>query len=329
MVLAKDVLDDCDRILLTAGTHFKSELVGLLARYHVDFVWVEDVENHEISAMQETVNMATRINLVESIEKAFCSGEGIATYLPYLYNSIEQVVGEVSLKDDVLIYLNDINMKSDYLFLHSVNVGLFSIVLGKAMGLCRDELCILGMGGLLHDVGKIHIAKSIIEKKGALTEQEFLEIKKHPLFGYEILKAENTMDERVRLIALQHHERYAGHGYPNNIKGEKIHPLSRIVAVADVYDALITDRVYRPRLAPAKAMKIVIDGVDIQFDGQVIEAFKRITVPYVIGKLVGLSNGLRGMVMRLNAANLARPVVWTIQGNINLLYETKINIVLE
>lgn len=329
MVLAKDVLDDCDRILLTAGTHFRPEFVGLLARHHVDSVWIEDTVNHEITAMQDTVSIATRIKLVENIEKAFCSGEGIATYLPYLYSSIEKVVGELSLRDDVLIYLNDINMKSDYLFLHSVNVGLFSIVLGKAMGLSPDELCILGMGGLLHDVGKTHVAKSIIEKNGSLTEQEFLEIKKHPLFGYEILKAENTMDERVRLLALQHHERYAGFGYPYNIKGEEIHPWSRIVAVADVYDALITDRVYRPRLAPAEAMKIVIDGVGVQFDAQVVEAFKRVTVPYVIGKLVGLSNGLRGMVMRLNAANLARPVVWTVQGNINLLYETKVNIDME
>lgn len=329
MILAKDVFDDCDRILLSAGIRLKTDLVDLLGKYRIYSVWVETVaDNHEITAMQDTVNMATRMKLVENIQKTFCSDNGIATYLPYLYKNIEQVVGEISARNDVLIYLNDINVKSDYLFVHSVNVGLFSIVLGKAMGLCPAELCVLGMGGLLHDIGKTHIARSIIEKNGLLTADEFAEIKKHPLAGYNILKTKGNVDECVMLMALQHHERYAGLGYPNNIKGEEIHPFSRIVAVADVYDALTTDRVYRSRLASAEAMKIVAGGQGIQFDSMVIETFKKVTVPYVIGKLVELSNGLRGMVMHLNAANLARPVVWTVQGNINLLHERKVNIVL-
>lgn len=329
MILAKDVMDDCDRILLAAGTKLKPELIDLLNRYHINSVWVTVLsDNHEITALQDPVDMATRVKLVKDIEKAFYSEEGIASYLPYLSKNIENIVGQVVLHNDVLIYLKDINLKSDYLFVHSVNVGLFSIALGKAMGLSQADLCVLGMGGLLHDLGKIHISRSIIDKNGALTEAEFEEMKRHPLEGYNILKDAGDMDKRVMLIALQHHERYAGLGYPQNIKGEEIHHLSRIVAVADVYDALITDRVYRPRLEPPEAMKIVLAGEGIQFDEKVIEAFKKITVPYMIGKVVELSNGLRGMVMRLNAANLSRPVVWTAKGNINLLQEKQVNIVL-
>ena len=330
MILAKDVLDECGRTLLTTGTVLKSETIVLMGTYGIDAVWIQDggKPNREVSVVKDIVNTTTRLKLLESIENAFYSEKGIATQLTCLQGYVEQVVRELSGRKDVLLYLSEIRIKSEYLFLHSVNVGLFSIVIGKAMGLSEDELCILGMGGLLHDLGKTLIAHEVINKQGALTTQEFNIVKEHAVIGYDILKKDTQVDERIMAVALQHHERYDGRGYPHGLAGMQIHPLARIVAVADVYDALTTDRVYRLRITPYEAIEIITSGEKVHFDCEVISKFKAITVPYHIGNLVKLDNGLCASVLRLNTLDLARPVVWTVNGMINLFDEPEVNILM-
>ena len=128
-------------------------------------------------------------------------------------------------------------------------------------------------------------------------------------------------------MALQHHERPDGKGYPWGIKGEEIHLLARVVAVADVYDALTTDRVYRPAVAVFQAIRTISSCSGTQFDPRVVEAFKRVTVPFYIGSGVQLNNGVSGAVLRINSSNPSRPVVWTREGTLNLIHEPDVDIV--
>jgi HD-GYP domain-containing protein (c-di-GMP phosphodiesterase class II) len=149
--------------------------------------------------------------------------------------------------------------------------------------------------------------------------EEFDLVKTHASAGYNSLRGETMVDPRISLIALQHHERPDGRGYPWQLAGTEIHPLARIVAVADVYDALTTDRVYRPAISVFEANKILQEGSGSQFDPSIVQLFSSVTVPFNIGSSVLLSNGVSGTVLRINSSNPWRPIVWTRQGTINLL----------
>lgn len=340
MILAQDLIDLRGTILVTAGTALRREILTLLHRHDIDAVWIkEDLPtlkeeaapakvqlNREVTTIHNLISTATRRKMIQTMQNAFRHRGSIAAHLPYLREAIDEVIRELSQHEQLLIYLTDIRTISDYLYGHCVDVGLFAIVIGMAMGLSKEEIYILGIGGLLHDYGKTAIADSILEKQGPLTPEEFEVVKTHASAGYNILRTETKVDSRIALMALQHHERPDGRGYPWGITMEEIHPLARIVAVADVYDALTTDRVYRPAVAVFEAIRTITSCSGTQFDPKVVEAFRSVTVPFYIGSAVRLSNGISGAVLRINSANPSRPVVWTREGIVNMLHDSTINI---
>jgi HD-GYP domain-containing protein (c-di-GMP phosphodiesterase class II) len=323
MILAQDVVNNFGQTLITAGKPLTLELLRLLEKHGVSFIFVQSHPyiNREIDHNYDLISMETRLNLISHVKKAFISSEGLAKNLTQLQDCVENIVSGLLKHKSVLMFLNNINFTSDYLFMHSVNVGLFSIVIGIAMKLPYEELCILGMGGLLHDFGKTRINKRILDKQCELTMAEFLEVKEHSSIGYNILKFDTTLDYRIMFMALQHHERCDGSGYPWGISKTQIHPLARIVAVADVYDALTTDRVYRSRLTSMDAMEIINASNKIHFDVDVLKAFNEVAIPYHIGDNVKLNTGVDGKVVRLNSSNLIRPLISTSSGIVNLLCE--------
>jgi HD-GYP domain-containing protein (c-di-GMP phosphodiesterase class II) len=329
MILAQDVIDKYGRILIASGIPLRQEIVKLLEKREIVSVFIQDHNsaNHEIEMTQDIANRETRLKLISSVKDTFSQSDALTKQLAELQHYVEDVVYTLAERKNVLLYLNDIDDASDYLFMHSVNVGLFSIAIGIAMNLTHEELCLLGMGGLLHDFGKTKISSEIIDKQGKLTLAEFNKIKEHAYTGYKMLKVDAQLDYRIMFMALQHHERCNGSGYPWGISTDKIHPLARIVAVADVYDALTTDRVYRSRLTSFAAMQMINEGNRIHFDQHVIKAFNRIAIPYHIGSSVTLSHGVNGKVIGLNSIHLDRPLISTEQGMVNLLHEPDMNII--
>jgi HD-GYP domain-containing protein (c-di-GMP phosphodiesterase class II) len=334
MTLAQDVYDLHDRVLVTAGTQLRREIIALLQKHEVKSVWVKHTQtikslpqNREITAVQNLIGAATRRKMIQTMQNAFRQRGSIAAHLPYMREAIDDVIKELSCHDHLLIYLTDIRKRSDYLYGHCVDVGLFAIVIGMAMGLSKEDIYILGIGGLLHDYGKTTISDAILEKNGPLTPEEFNLVKTHASAGYNILRSETKVDSRIALMALQHHERPDGRGYPWGIKEDEIHPLAKIIAVADVYDALTTDRVYRPAVAVYEAIRTIQVSSGTQFDKKVVETFCNVTVPFYVGSAVKLSNGVAGAVLRINSSNPSRPVIWTREGIINLLHDCSIDIV--
>lgn len=340
MILAQDLIDQRGTILVTAGTALRREILALLHKHEIESVWIKEDglpagdepipvkprPNREITTVNNLISTATRRKMIQTMQNAFRHRGSIAAHLPCLREAIDEVIRELSQHEHLLIYLTDIRTVSDYLYGHCVDVGLFAVVIGIAMGLSKEEIYILGIGGLLHDYGKTTVSDSILEKKGPLTPEEFELVKTHASAGYNILRTETKVDSRIALMALQHHERPDGRGYPWGVTHEEIHPLARIVAVADVYDALTTDRVYRPAVAVFEAIRTITDCSGSQFDPQVVEAFRRVTVPFYIGSAVRLNNGVSGAVLRINSANPSRPVIWTRDGIVNMLYDPAIHI---
>jgi len=333
MILAQDLIDLRGTTLVTAGTALRREILPLLHKHKIEAVWVKDTSspakpqiNREITTVHSLISTATRRKMIQTMQNAFRHRGSIAAHLPCLREAIDEVIQELSKNEHLLIYLTDLRSTSEYLYGHCVDVGLFAIVIGMAMGLPKEDIYILGIGGLLHDYGKTTISEAILEKNGPLTPEEFNLVKNHAAAGYNILRTETKVDSRIALMALQHHERPDGRGYPWGITSEEIHPLARIVAVADVYDALTTDRVYRPAVAVFEAIRTITSCCGTQFDPKVVEAFRKVTVPFYIGGAVRLSNGVAGAVLRINSSNPSRPVLWTREGIVNLLHEPDLNI---
>jgi putative nucleotidyltransferase with HDIG domain len=181
-------------------------------------------------------------------------------------------------------FVNTIEARDPYTRQHSNRVTSIAIVIGKELGCTSEELDILNVAGHLHDIGKIGIRDDILLKPGRLTPEEFEKIKEHPVIGANIVKQLGQWNREMQVIRC-HHERYDGAGYPDGLKGEEIPLLGRILAVADVYDAVASDRAYRKRMEEKKILKIINEGSGSQFDTQVVKAFLKV---YEEGKIAEL-----------------------------------------
>lgn len=208
----------------------------------------------------------------------------------------------------VMFHLTEVRSLDSYMFTHSVNVCLLSLILGLCLRLKRDQMKDLGVAALLHDVGRTHIPENILYKPGPLSAEEFREIKNHTVYGYESLRKCNKIPEHIALTALQHHERLDGSGYPMGLKGDEIGLFPRIVAVADVFDALLANRPFRKAFFPHQAVDIIVKSSG-QYDSEILEVFIENVAIYPIGSVVLLNNDETGIVVDMNRGQQTRPVV--------------------
>lgn len=169
--------------------------------------------------------------------------------------------------------LGEILNKDYYTYTHSVNVGLYCLTYASKIGMPGDESRELGMGGMLHDVGKVKVPMEILNKDGKLTDLEFAEMQKHPLAGREMLEGMGCFGNKITQMAYEHHEKYDGEGYPQGLNGEHISFEGRICKVMDVYDALTTRRPYKAPMAPFKALEIMINNMGHEFDVNILNQF--------------------------------------------------------
>ena len=216
---------------------------------------------------------------------------------------------------NAMVNVVDIRTYDDYTFSHSLNVAVLSCVLGTVLGLSYHSLNTLTMGALMHDIGKVFIDKRIINKPGKLTSEELEQAHRHSLLGYNYLCANRSIPEEARLVALAHHEQFGGGGYPSGLSGTQIHQFSRIVCIADVYDALVSDRPYRRAMLPSDAVEYIMSGYNTMFDPDIVSAFTKRIAPYPVGTCVKLSSGEVGVVVNNFETNCLRPRVRIIKEN--------------
>lgn len=204
-------------------------------------------------------------------------------YLSFMAQNAANAIENLALYENIYenlfatlyAFVNTIEARDAYTQAHSTRVTRISIAIGKALGCCSEELDILNFAGHLHDIGKIGIRDDILLKPGRLTAEEFEKIKEHPVIGANIVEQLGFWD-RERQIIKCHHERFDGAGYPEGLKGENIPFLARILSVADVYDAISSDRSYRKRMEEARILKIITEGAGSQFDPQIVDAFLKL-----------------------------------------------------
>lgn len=234
-------------------------------------------------------------------DKLLCalkSGETI-NILP-IEEMADELIDSIFRNNDATLFLSRIREKDSYLMEHSLNVGMLLANFGRYLGLSREVIRQLLVGGLLHDTGKIMIPDAILHKPGKFTAEEFEVMKKHVEFGVKFLDKAPGISSIMRIVVANHHERIDGLGYPNGLRAEQLCMYSRMSTIVDVYDALTADRCYKKGMPPSHAFRILMQGCGTQFDHDLVHKFIKCMGVYPIGTLLKLSSKRLGIVVERN-----------------------------
>jgi|YNPMSStandDraft_1061717.scaffolds.fasta_scaffold00009_31 HD-GYP domain-containing protein (c-di-GMP phosphodiesterase class II) len=231
------------------------------------------------------------------------------------HNAVEQLTQDIinlvkSNKYELLSFIYNYSDENiPYLVMHSINVTIYSAVIGIALEYPSFKLNQLVKGTLFHDCGMLTINQEILQKEGKLTDEEFNIIRQHPIIGNKLLNQKLGFTSEVANIALEHHERYNGSGYPYGLKGDEISNFGKVVAIADSYDAMTQKRSYKSKYMSSIAIKNVLLAAKNLYDPNILRTFLSIMSIYPIGSLVQLNNGAIGLIIRSNPKLPLRPVV--------------------
>jgi HD-GYP domain-containing protein (c-di-GMP phosphodiesterase class II) len=318
MVLSQDLYGFQNELMLSRGIELTAMEIKRIQQHGYQGAYIIDGLSQDIE-VKSLISTALKNNTVRAIKNVFRSAghrqDGRPSpQLGEVKTLVYDIVSEIIYNQNATINMMDLKIFDDYTYYHSVNVAVISIVIGAAEGLGKTALYQLGLGALLHDIGKVFVPKEILEKPGKLTPEEFEEIKKHSFLGNRYLREKWNVPGESNVAVLSHHEKYNGTGYPYGIKADKIPYFARIVAVADVYDALTSDRAYRKAMSPSEAIEYVMGGAGMLFDPHVVKRFSQKIIPYPSGTCVSLSNGETAIVVESSPSCGTRPKVRLISG---------------
>ncbi|ABK42806.1 metal dependent phosphohydrolase [Magnetococcus marinus MC-1] len=222
---------------------------------------------------------------------------------------MKDMVESMFSNKDAMLSLSMIKAKDEYTFMHSVNVGVFLVAFAQSMEMTPEELVAVGVGAMLHDIGKMKTPQEVLNKPGKLDDEEFLQMKMHVVHSEKILAAAPGISELSVQIAGRHHERWDGSGYPRQLKGHAIGQMGQMSAIVDVYDAITSDRCYHKGNSPHQALKRMMEWSKFHFNPDLFQKFVQCVGIYPMGTLVRLHNGYLGVVLETNTESLLHPVV--------------------
>lgn len=328
MVLAKDVASTSARdykTLLMKGTVITGDMIALLKNKGIKNITIKGEHIKESEPVVRSADNLTRAEAAEQIKnqhigRALTELNTIFEHNGEIKELSQKAIKQVdSIADDILVdigndssYLGNqmiaLQNYDDYTYKHCLRVSMISTSIANELHLHQGDIKEVIVAALLHDIGKSNIDHEIIIKPGKLTDQEFEAIKQHPYIGYKILKNSGGYSDNILSGVLFHQEKYDGSGYPTGLSGKRIPLIARIIAVADVFDALTSNRPYRRPWSVAETEEYMLGGSGAHFDYDVTSAFLRSFNPYPVGTMVALSDGRHGVVIQHNT-NVLRPVV--------------------
>lgn len=314
MILGENLYDSFGNILLGDGIVLKKSYIVKIRGLNIAKVYIKEKSPSSQSSEQEQYTkdpylIETRTEAKKFVDESMQRLDFNGALAQQAIAIVRKLIDELIENDEIIISLGSLRRVDDYTLEHSVNVCILSLVIGMSIGIDHDELMDLGIGAILHDIGKMLIPKHILNKPGLLTVDEYKIVKKHTTYGYDILKKSSKISKRAAEVALNHHERLDGNGYPSGKKEGQISIYSRIVAVCDVYDALTSDRVYKKKIEAHKALEYICKMVNIQFDNEIVKILLKCIGIYPLGCVVKLNTNEIGVVVDLNKIDISKPVV--------------------
>ena len=318
MKLGTTIISEHGRVILSEHAILTDTMIFRLEEWGYTEVFIEEtnVPDYIDSAKQRRqYYIAEHTKIVHALSDAFYKARYFKK-VPYqqMYELAEQTMHSLLDMNVVISYLHMVNSTDDYTFRHSVNVGVIAGIIGKRLKLSEPQLVELVLCGLMHDIGKTRIPLEILNKPTKLLPSELKIMQEHSVFGYELIAGSRDISNNVKLGVLQHHERLDGSGYPDKLQGSGISQLARIIAVADVYDAMTSTRIYRKALTPFVVMEELLKEMFGKLDVEVCLIFLNRVRETLLGSLVRLSNGSIAKIVYVNHEQLNRPVVQTTEG---------------
>lgn len=307
VALGKDLFSYDGQLLLPAGTTIVQEHLDTFMRRDISEVFIMEASPRVKSGKRFADVYSNSLDVVKSfmIEAKLGKNLEFAEISDTVDMLLEQVFDELDLFKQMRI----MKTKDDYLFTHSVNVSLLCILIGRWLK-CDDATTKnLGIAGLLHDIGKIYIKDEILNKPDKLTDEEFEEMKKHPLLGYNLVSNDPGINPDIANAVLMHHERLDGSGYPIGKNRPHIGFCASVVAVADVYDAITSSRSYSVKKSPYTAAEILWHESFGKLDPKISRVFYDKIANFYIGNEVLLSNHEKGVVVFIDPYQPTRPIV--------------------
>lgn len=333
MVIDQSIVDATRRPLIVKGAVLDDYLIEALGRLGIAGVYVregqEEIKTSKDEPVKEerlpgktidtieklTVSDPSRVKLTESVRKRVAEG------ISYLYNNTDSdnlvnvtenithdLRKSIQSNDALAVDINMLKVSDEYTFKHSVDVATMAMIVAKSQKMSDSEIHDIGFAGLLHDIGKSKIPNEILNKPERLTDEEFEIMKKHPVYGYNILKKKQDIKDSVRLGVLQHHERIDGRGYPMGVDYSRIVPFAKIISVVDIYDALVTERPYKSALSQRDAVEMIM-AMTAELDMGAIRGFLKSVILYPVGSTIILSNGEKAKVVENYSEYILRPKV--------------------
>lgn len=333
MVLAGDIVSQ-DAVLIAAGVVITDVLINKLKeKYILKKVDVFDVDDDSLKSINNDKKRAaediqqTFDNFSVTVENIFQSfyNKGISNILD-VKDFAKRIQDDMNSTRDVIKNIVFYGSGEDTIYRHSVNVAALSSLLGRWIGLPEDKIDLLTYSAILHDFGKTKISGDILNKLGTLSVNELKEIKKHPVVAYTSLKDMPNLNSEVGLGVLMHHERLDGSGYPFGIKQDQIHTFGKIIAIADTFDAINSDRAYKKSRGPFEALEVIQKESLGKLDYEYCKIFLQHIINYYIGESVLLNNNNICKILHIDINDLEHPLLIDGTEFINLKQEKNLYI---
>ncbi len=329
MKLDHPVVDRLGHILVARGAELDEYVINSMIKLGIMTVYIQEGEpdsEEEESGLQISdkakqnieklyTEDRSKVTLDESVRKRVAEG------IQYIYsdtssdelantttNIADDLMSAINANDAIAIDISALKTSDEYTFKHSVDVATIAMIIAKKQGLSQEEIREIGVTGLLHDVGKTKVPLEILNKPGKLTDDEFAVMKQHSVFSYNIVKENKEFSPNVCLGVLQHHEKINGRGYPLGLNEKEISPYAKILSVADIYDALVTERPYKAAYSQRDAVEMIM-SMTMELDMTAMKSFLESMILYPVGSIVELSNGEKAKVVRNSPYYILRPTV--------------------
>ncbi|MFC0211116.1 HD-GYP domain-containing protein [Paenibacillus chartarius] len=296
-----DVLNSFGLLVLQGGTVLTERSLQLLEKHRIDPAELSYAEPSLLSTVGDSpYDQLFRETIMSSEELFDYAKRTNKVPLSEFQKRIVPGIHEVSLNPDLFQLFRDIRGKDTYTYEHNIAVGVLANMIGMWLQLPEADIQHLALAATLHDVGKVNIPDEILQKPGKLTEEEYKLIQKHTIFGYDILKNTEGTSHRTALVALQHHEREDGKGYPFGIRGDKIDFFAKIVAIVDIFHAMSSRRPYHEPLPFQQVIDRMKSGSFGELQPNIVHMFMRRLAASIIGNQVKLSDGRIGEIIYLS-----------------------------
>jgi HD-GYP domain-containing protein (c-di-GMP phosphodiesterase class II) len=329
-LLARDVYaDNLDIPLLRRGVKLTNAYMSALVGKGITRVWIDDALGEDIEPVA-AISADTRRRASQAVgdalkeaKAALQSGGRLSESAVSDLSTVATLIAEeVMAHPDAALHLADMMGADQYLMQHVIDVTALGVVLARKtfldhgwvdhsgkrrFGAVEGRLAKIGLGLLLHDIGKLSIPPEILNKPGKLDDAEWELVRKHPVAGCDMLSEDISF--LVRAVVRSHHERWDGRGYPDKLSGDSIHQFARIATIADVYDAVTSERPYKAAAPPYVGVDVITSGSGTSFDPQLVGVFSKVVMPYPPGYEVELYDGRRGVVVDIDPDQPHRPKV--------------------